>query len=238
MADTTLADRYALLVEMLGEELGFERGWMTAVAQRLGIHRSYVSRIHAGDRAGIGVQAIDRAIQRLSLDPQFFYGPETPTSIVRATAAAVPRHEEARAAEDQWASLGRSARRAGAIVVGEPEEGQSVLQDGFDDFLMVFVKGVLEMPVFKCAQQIRDHVEAGEPIGLLLATVFMCLISSEGEAHQLADGEGWVKSFPVGVLAKAIERAPATTDPSLLALARVTLARMELREQRRETPAR
>lgn len=65
------ARRYLELVEQLRGELGDGRGWMTAAAERLGIHRSTLLRIRKGERA-VTSSAIDRAMQSLGLDPSFF----------------------------------------------------------------------------------------------------------------------------------------------------------------------
>lgn len=67
------ADRYAALIEQMGAELGFERGWKSRVARLLGVHRSYVSKISAGDRSGIGHTVITRAVANLGIAPAFFY---------------------------------------------------------------------------------------------------------------------------------------------------------------------
>jgi len=74
------SDRYALLINQLGAELGGDtdvdmrtRGWQSSVADTLGVHRSYVSRITKGDRSGIGADVISRAIDRLNLRSDFFY---------------------------------------------------------------------------------------------------------------------------------------------------------------------
>jgi transcriptional regulator with XRE-family HTH domain len=88
-----IAWRYRLLVDQIGEELGYRRGWMKGAAERLRISQSYLTKIRSGERTagpkaafrashvlGIsrdffmaeaepGTQAIRRAIERLSEEP-------------------------------------------------------------------------------------------------------------------------------------------------------------------------
>lgn len=66
-------ERYALLIRQLGSELGYVRGWKRRVADLLGVHPSYVSRILSGEKLKIGPEVIDRACERLALDSRFFF---------------------------------------------------------------------------------------------------------------------------------------------------------------------
>lgn len=66
-------ERYALLIRQLGAELGNVRGWKKRVAERLGVHPSYVSRILSGEKLTIGPDVIDRACERLGLGADFFF---------------------------------------------------------------------------------------------------------------------------------------------------------------------
>ncbi|UJR79865.1 hypothetical protein [Sandaracinus amylolyticus] len=66
------SERYALLVQQLGEERNFAHGWKVEVATLLDVHPTYVAKVHAGERTNIGNGVIERAIQGLRLDPAFF----------------------------------------------------------------------------------------------------------------------------------------------------------------------
>lgn len=70
---TTPAKRYAKLVNDLGQEVGFARGWMSRAADQLGVHRSYVSMFHRGERNDIGTEVVDRAAEKMSIDPKYFF---------------------------------------------------------------------------------------------------------------------------------------------------------------------
>ena len=87
---TLAAERYALLVKQLGEEMGHRRGWQGKVARFLGVHRSYVSRFMSGTLSSVGPEVIRRAVERLSLSPDFFYADEVGhyTSLAAATPSA------------------------------------------------------------------------------------------------------------------------------------------------------
>jgi len=67
------AERYIALVKQLGEAQGKRRGWQTDVAKRLGVHRSFISRVVRGDRSGVSSGVIEKAIFGLNLQPDFFY---------------------------------------------------------------------------------------------------------------------------------------------------------------------
>lgn len=70
---TTPARRYAKLVNDLGADRGFQRGWMTRAADLLGVHNSYVSLLHGGQRLDVGGSVIARAIEKMSIDPKYFF---------------------------------------------------------------------------------------------------------------------------------------------------------------------
>ena len=74
------AERYQALIEQLGDELGKPWGWKSAVARKLGVRQPYVGMILSGKRAGIGMDAVERAIARLGIRREFFFGDfaETP----------------------------------------------------------------------------------------------------------------------------------------------------------------
>lgn len=64
--------RYRMLVEQLRDDLGGARGWVTRVAEHLGVSPSYVSKVAAGEARNVGGVAIGRAIERLGLERRFF----------------------------------------------------------------------------------------------------------------------------------------------------------------------
>lgn len=133
------AERYALLVQQLGQELGYGYGWKSAVARTLGVHPSYISRVHKGDRTGIGGAVIARAIESLDLDRSFFTSPEEVTdyrAFVRHTATEEDFQNRApRAAgllgaaradvEADWEIAGALARHV-FDAPGEPEPAREL----------------------------------------------------------------------------------------------------------------
>jgi transcriptional regulator with XRE-family HTH domain len=65
--------RYIALVhELAKEEEPNGRGWQRRVAERLGVHYSYVNKIMRGERQSVGQSVIDRAVDLLGLDPAEF----------------------------------------------------------------------------------------------------------------------------------------------------------------------
>lgn len=71
------AERYILLVEQLAEERGHRWGWKAHVAKQLGVSPAYVSMLSSGERRGVGIDAVEKAIKRLRIDRSYFYGPHT-----------------------------------------------------------------------------------------------------------------------------------------------------------------
>lgn len=70
------SQRYIDLVSELAEQLKHRRGWKSEVARRLGVHPSFVSRIAEGKVQSIGVDIIERAMERLGLPRSFFFEPD------------------------------------------------------------------------------------------------------------------------------------------------------------------
>ncbi len=73
MSASLASERYALLVNQLGEDRKFARGWKTDVARLLDVHQTYITKIHSGERQVIGHERIEHAITALSLSPDWFY---------------------------------------------------------------------------------------------------------------------------------------------------------------------
>jgi transcriptional regulator with XRE-family HTH domain len=72
MTDVT-AKRYASLIREIGAELGYVRGWKAEAARRLGVHRTFVSRILSGSRTAVSAAVLTKACERLGIHPGFFY---------------------------------------------------------------------------------------------------------------------------------------------------------------------
>lgn len=70
--DLRSAQRYALMIEQLGDELGRREGWLREVAAMLGVHLSSLHRLRNGTRTA-GHRVIERAVTRLGISPAFFY---------------------------------------------------------------------------------------------------------------------------------------------------------------------
>lgn len=71
--------RYRSLVRQLAEERGHRRGWKKDVAELLGVHATYLSRLDSEPELVLGADAIRRAIDRLRLREPFFFNPELGT---------------------------------------------------------------------------------------------------------------------------------------------------------------
>lgn len=71
--DTLPAERLRLLVEQLADEIGRYRGWQSKVARRIGLHRSYVSKITQGARVSAGPSVVEKVCSAMGLDRAFFY---------------------------------------------------------------------------------------------------------------------------------------------------------------------
>lgn len=73
-APTLAATRYRVLVDQLADEAGRPaRGWQSEVARRLGVDRSYISKLLDPETDfAVGVEAIERSCERLGLKRTFF----------------------------------------------------------------------------------------------------------------------------------------------------------------------
>lgn len=71
--------RYAKLVEAIGESLEHSYGWQSEAARRLGVTRSFISRLAAGTRFKARPETVDRAISATGLSRAFFYHEKEPT---------------------------------------------------------------------------------------------------------------------------------------------------------------
>jgi transcriptional regulator with XRE-family HTH domain len=74
VSTSTASDRYVALVFQMGDEWDRAWGWKSKAARKLGVHQTYISAIANGDRTTVGSKAVESAIDRLGLDPDFFYG--------------------------------------------------------------------------------------------------------------------------------------------------------------------
>lgn len=68
---TKTTQRFRDLIEELGQEMGYPKGWKTEVAQRLGISASFLSKVLAGKR-DVSLQTAHEAADRLGLDRSWF----------------------------------------------------------------------------------------------------------------------------------------------------------------------
>ncbi len=75
MPPANLTARYVALAQKLGAECGHARGWRRRAAERLGISESTLSKILSGTRV-VGMDLAERAIERLSLQPGYFWAEE------------------------------------------------------------------------------------------------------------------------------------------------------------------
>ena len=66
------AERYAQLINELGEQMAHRYGWKAATARILQVHPSYISKVLKGEINSIGGEVIGKAVQALSLNPDFF----------------------------------------------------------------------------------------------------------------------------------------------------------------------
>lgn len=71
-APSIAVERYRDLVRQLRDETGGEHGWQARVSERLGVSHPYPKLILEGKKRA-GIDAIELAIGRLRLDPDFFF---------------------------------------------------------------------------------------------------------------------------------------------------------------------
>lgn len=71
---TRSAERLKMIIEQLGAQSGLQHGWRNEVAEVMGIHRSYVTKILSNERASVGRNVVRRVCERLSLSPEYFTG--------------------------------------------------------------------------------------------------------------------------------------------------------------------
>lgn len=70
--------RVRLLINQLGADRGHKRGWIGEVAELLGVHRSDVTKIRAGQRRA-GMEVAERAAHRLGITMSYFRGDAEPS---------------------------------------------------------------------------------------------------------------------------------------------------------------
>lgn len=72
-ADLLATERYRLLLEQMGDELGRRYGWKSAVARELRVVPSYVTKVLEGQVATVGRDVVHRACDALGLHESFFF---------------------------------------------------------------------------------------------------------------------------------------------------------------------
>lgn len=71
-SENLLANRLRLLIQQLGDELHFQRGWPVRVAEKTGISEQMVRKIHSGERQG-SIRSAQTVAQRMGIDEAFFW---------------------------------------------------------------------------------------------------------------------------------------------------------------------
>ncbi len=186
--------RYALMLRFLRDELGARRGWQSAVARRLDVDKSLVSRIAAGDRSSVSAEFIQRAIERLRLDPEFFHGHDEPTALWVDPADA--HHAGAIAVQvtpaelqADWRAINREARTAyGMLSEGTDREAEAL------HAMELAAERILNMPVYRMAARFL-----------------------RGRREGARDGTGmpptWLLGMLVSLIAQEFERGEAVKPP-------------------------
>lgn len=159
---STPGRRYAKLVEAVGESLGHAYGWQSEAARKLGVTRSFISRLAAGDRSKARPQTVDRAIYATGLSRAFFYGETEPTpeeyrkAATRGPGARMRR----RPSQREVPKLDELARRAALLLnrlEQQPEPGEGAL-----DEMVEIAEGVLNQALPQSALAFQESAE-GEP---------------------------------------------------------------------------
>lgn len=66
------SERYRLLVEQLGAELGMRHGWKAQVAELLEVTPGYISKVLGGSAQAVSPATITKAVRRLGIKKSFF----------------------------------------------------------------------------------------------------------------------------------------------------------------------
>src|SRR5687768_9725897 len=69
-------ERYRQLVMELGAAMGSRYGWKCAVARRLDVHPSYISKVVAGELNCVGFEVLERAVECIGVEPSYFVCPD------------------------------------------------------------------------------------------------------------------------------------------------------------------
>lgn len=153
-------ERYSDLVDYLAEQEGHRYGWKAAVARKLGVHASYISKIAAGEVQVVGVDITRRACDLLGLDPRYFADEELRAPGVEAYLGGATHWgasdiEEATLAANEawWVAALDVLVRAYTASAGD-EEG------AYEDL----ARFVLRSPLIGLAQRLLDY----EPKGHLM----------------------------------------------------------------------
>lgn len=114
------SQRYLKLIEELGRERGGERGWIPSVARQLGVDQSHIWRLVNQERVSVGAEALEKAMRRLRLSSDYFFGRTEPTSYrdyVGAAGGAGP----ARGLEPEYAALDEFLRSKAGVSASAAE---------------------------------------------------------------------------------------------------------------------
>jgi transcriptional regulator with XRE-family HTH domain len=154
--------RYAKLVEAVGESLGHSYGWQSEAARKLGVTRSYISRLTSGARSKARPQTVDRAIYATGLPSSFFYGETEPTAEEYQKAATRERGARTRRRNQrsEVPKLDELSRRA-ALLLSRLEQ-QPGPGEGAVDEMVEIAEGVLDQALPQSARALLESAE-GEP---------------------------------------------------------------------------
>jgi transcriptional regulator with XRE-family HTH domain len=152
--------RYLKVVETLGTSLNRRYGWQAEVARRLGVDRSLVSRLVNGERTSVGVEAQQRAVERLRLPGDYFTAVVEPDpmqliGVILGRMAGDSADEGA--LFQSWDHAGRQAQELfAALGDGTLTEEQAIAMYGL-------AQQVLRSPLPAAARKLKELLAKPQP---------------------------------------------------------------------------
>jgi transcriptional regulator with XRE-family HTH domain len=153
---STPAERYLRLIAAMKEQLAGAFGWQAEVARRLGVTRAAISRLARGAQSQARPETIDRAIERLGLERNFFYGPTEPTPEEYEKAAGPSTSGRVQRAKTppEVSKLEELAQQAARVMTRTDDDAQ--VDEQAEAEMLEIARAVLRQPLPRRAQAVLD----------------------------------------------------------------------------------